>query len=386
MLAKPSNSASSAVSSNGTHIVEESTAAQEMSADLAEPPKRWPGATTYRDANTATLRVALLVNLARNAPPVHGTAPPDFLAELDADKNVEAYAAAMRARHHEVLIQEGNARLAEWLERVQPDICFNTCEGFGGESREAQVPALLEMLGVRYSGPSPLAAAITHDKPTTQRVLFCHGLPVPRFQQFSSPDDTLNAKMRFPLFVKPAHEGTGMGIHNDSIVRDERRLREQVAYIIEAYRQPAMVEHYIEGKDITCGLVGNGDDVHFFPITEVDFSGYPAELEPIYGVQQKIDYADNYKNKCPAPLGDKLTNEIRRLTHQVFLVTGCRDFARVDFRLADDGRPYILEINGLPGITPASDLTLMAQAEGWTHADLVCAVLDAALKRYGMKT
>ncbi len=361
---------------NGSHTPDKAPE-QEVASDSLEPPIRWR-------SSTATLRVALLVNLARNAPPIHRNAPPDILAELDADKNVEAYAEAMRARRHEVLVQEGNPRLAEWLERVQPDICFNTCEGFGGESREAQVPALLEMLGVPYTGPTPLAAAITHDKPTTQRILACHGLPVPHFQEFVTPGDTLAGDMRFPLFVKPSHEGTGMGIGNESIVRDERTLRERVAYVVERYRQPAMVETYVEGRDITCGLVGNGDDVHFFPITEVDFSGYPQELAPIYGVQQKVDYADYYRNKCPAPLGDALTERIRQLTHKVFTVTGCRDFARVDFRLADDNQPYILEINGLPGITPASDLTLMAQAEGWTHADLVRAVLDAGLKRYGL--
>ncbi|MGQ9815217.1 MAG: hypothetical protein ACUVR3_08715 [Candidatus Roseilinea sp.] len=131
-------------------------------------------------------------------------------------------------------------------------------------------------------------------------------------------------------------------------------------------------------------MVGNGEVVQFFPITEVDFSQYPPELAPIYGVQQKVDYAHYYRNKCPAPLGERLTAEVRRLTHQVFKVTGCRDYARVDFRLADDGTLYVLEINSLPGITPHSDLTLMAEAEGWTHADLVCAVLDAALKRHGM--
>jgi D-alanine-D-alanine ligase len=364
------------VGMNGTHVVETSSD-QETASDSLEPPIRWHNAT-------ATLRIALLVNLARNAPPVHNDAPPDILAELDADKNVEAYAAAMRARQHTVLIQEGNIYLPDWLRETQPDICFNTCEGFSGESREAQVPALLEMVGVPYTGPTPLAAAITHDKPTTQRILNSYGLPVPQFQEFISPNDALRADMKFPLFIKPSHEGTGMGIHNDSIARDEKHLREQVAYIIETYRQPAMVETYIEGKDITCGLVGNGDDVHFFPITEVDFSGYPAGLAPIYGVQQKVDYADYYKNKCPAPLGEQLSEQIRQLTLKVFQVTGCRDFARVDFRLTDDNQPYILEINGLPGITPSSDLTLMAQVEGWTHADLVCAVLDAGLKRYGL--
>ena len=361
---------------NGTHTTEQ-TSEQEKASETLEPPIRWR-------SKTATLRIALLINLARNAPPLHDNAPFDILAELDADKNVEAYANAMRERHYEVLIQEGNAHLAEWLENVQPDICFNTCEGFVGESREAQVPAILEMLGLPYTGPTPLAAAITHDKPTTQRILSCYGLPVPCFQEFTSPNNKLRADMRFPLFIKPAHEGTGMGIHNDSIVRDEKHLRDRVAYVVDTYRQPAMVESYIEGKDITCGLVGNGDDVHFFPITEVDFSNYPAELEPIYGVLQKVDYADYYKNKCPAPLGERLTEQIRQLTHKVFTTTGCRDFARVDFRMTDDGQPYILEINGLPGITPVSDLTLMAQAEGWTHSDLVRAVLDAGLKRYGL--
>lgn len=203
---------------------------------------------------------------------------------------------------------------------------------------------------------------------------------------FESPDDPPRPDLVYPLFVKPAHEGTGMGIRNDSIVHTERRLRDKVAEVIEDYRQPALVEAYIQGKDITCGLVGNGtgDGIHFFPITEVDFSGYPPELEHIYGVQQKIDYADHYKNKCPAPLSAALTAEVQRATLQVFTVTGCRDYARVDFRLTEDEKLYALEINSLPGITPHSDLTLMAQAEGWTHTDLVCSVLDAALRRYGM--
>jgi D-alanine-D-alanine ligase len=337
-------------------------------------------------AATPTYRVALLVNLARNAPPIHrNNAPTDILAELDSEKSAEAYAQALSDAGHDVLVREGNPYLASWLDEVQPDICFNTCEGFGGDSREAQVPALLEMVGARYTGPTPLAASISHDKPTTKRILHYYGLPTPHFQVFETPDDTLRHALHFPLFVKPAHEGTGMGIHNDSVVRNEKQLRERVAWCIEAYAQPALVETYIEGKDITCGLVGNGKDVHFFPITEVDFSDYPEDLLPIYGSLQKVELDHLYKNKCPAPLGEKLSNEIRRLTHQTFLVTGCRDYARVDFRLNERNQPFILEINGLPGITPHSDLTLMAQAEGWTHGDLVRAVLDAGLKRYGMR-
>ncbi|MCX7938848.1 MAG: hypothetical protein N2545_05365 [Thermoflexales bacterium] len=343
------------------------------------------GERLKRAAFAGPYRIALLVNLARNAPPVYRPiVPPDLWAELDSDKNVAAYARALEEAGHEVLIQEGNAHLAAWLEDHRPDLCFNTCEGFGGDSREAQVPALLEMIGARYSGPAPLAAAITQDKPTTKRILHFYGLPTPPFQVFETADDDLDPQLAFPLFVKPAHEGTGMGVHNESVVHNERQLRDRVAWCVEAYQQPALVETYIEGRDITCGLVGNGNAVHIFPITEVDFSGYPPELLPIYGSLQKIDYDHLYRNKCPAPLSEKLAQAVRRLTHQTFLVTGCRDFARVDFRLDAQDRLFILEINGLPGIAPRSDLTLMAQAEGWTHGDLVRAVLGAALLRYGM--
>lgn len=362
-IAAPNNTAS-----NNAHVDGATTA--EAAAD---PSKRIAHA----------LRIALIVSSAKGAPDSQGIPiAPDATAELDSEKSVRSYEAALREGGHEVLTFEGTPFLATHLAEILPDICFNVCEGFRGDSREAQVPALLEMLGLRYSGPTPLAAAVSHDKPTTKRLLHYYGLPTPLFQVFETPDDVLHPGLQFPLFAKPAHEGTGMGINNRSILHAEKEMRDYVAYLIEAYQQPALVESYIEGRDITCGLVGNGNDVHFFPITEVDFSGYPEGLLPVYGSLQKIDYDAFYKNKCPAPLGDVLTREIQRLTHQTFLVTGCRDFARVDFMLDQKEQPYILEINGLPGITPRSDLTLMAAAEGWTHGALVRSVLDAARKRY----
>jgi D-alanine-D-alanine ligase len=329
-----------------------------------------------------TYRIAILANFAKNAPPLDENAPHDALAELESDKSVAAYETALKDAGHDVFVREGDRTLPAWLEQISPDLCFNVCEGFRGDSREAQVPALLEMCGLRYSGPTPLAAAITNDKPTTKRVLHYYGLPTPLFQVFETPDEALHPDLVFPLFVKPAHEGTGMGIGNHSIVDSIKALRDSVAFCIEAYKQPALVETYVTGKDITCGLVGNGNDVRFLPITEVDFSGYPDDLLPVYGSLQKVEFDHLYKNKCPAPLGDALSDAVRKLTHQTFLVTGCRDFARVDFRLRDDGHLSILEINGLPGITPHSDMTLMAKSEGRSHGDLVRSVLQAALMRY----
>ena len=331
------------------------------------------------------MRVALLYNLASNAPEPPPGAPPDSLYELDHENNVEAYRAALESRGHMVFPMEGNADLPVRLRMTPVDICFNTCEGFRGDSREAQVPALLEMIGVPYTGSQVLTLALTLDKPMTKRVLAFHGLPTPAFQEFHTPDDPLDPRLRFPLFVKPSREGTGMGIDDKSIVRTEAELRDRVAYEIEGYRQPALVEEYIDGRDATVGMLGNWPELHVFPISMVDYSGYGHQAVQVYGANYKVDRADEYRYRCPADLPEALAGALRRLAVATLRVTRSLDVARVDFRLSqhEDNKPYILEINSLPGITPISDLTLMAQADGWTHGDLVNAVLDAALRRYG---
>ena len=181
-----------------------------------------------------------------------------------------------------------------------------------------------------------------------------------------------------------------MGINEKSIVHDERSLREQVAYLIETYHEPALVERYVEGRDITVGFVGDihggMSAAHFFPISEVDYSVYPPGTEPVYSAKLKVDLADLYRNKCPASLSEGQAREIRVISLEAARVTGCYDVARVDFRLDkhDDDRPYILELNSLPGMTPISDMTLMAEAEGWTHTDLISTVVNAAAKRHGL--
>lgn len=358
----------------------------------------------------AGLRIALLYNLAKNAP-LTTDAPPDALDELDNENNVAAYADALSAAGHTVFPMEGDASLPGRLKRLHVDVCFNTCEGYRGDSREAQVPALLEMLGIPYTAARVLGLALTLDKAMTKRVLTHHGLPTPRFQEFVTPDDPLDPRLRFPLFAKPNREGTGKGITDKSILTDVTELRQYVAYLLQAYRQRVLVEEYVDGRDLTCGLVGNleasaltapiplaamsprpgqtGVDyagVHLFPISEVDYTVYAAGTEPVYSNRLKVTLADQYRNQCPAPVPDEVAAEVRRLTLEVFRCTRSLDMARVDFRLdRRTGLPQILEINALPGITPTSDLTLCAEAEGWTHADLIVAVLNAATRRYGLR-
>ncbi|MGH2522145.1 MAG: D-alanine--D-alanine ligase family protein [Anaerolineales bacterium] len=360
------------------------------------PALRAPLSQWERGWGEGGLRVAVLHNLKENAPrhAVNGQRPEDALAELDSQRNVADYAAAIRALGHQVVMMEGNADLPRKLAEHPVDICFNTCEGFRGDSREAQVPALLEMMGVPYTASKVLALAITLDKTMTKRVLAYHGLPTPRFQEFRDPAEPLDPRLRFPLFAKPNREGTGIGIHGDAILRTETALREKVDYLLKAYQETVLVEEYVEGRDVTCGLVGNlrpdgsfGDDLHLFPISEVDYSVYAPGTQPFYSYELKVDLADDYHSLCPAPIPAPIAAEVRRLTVETFHACGCLDVSRVDFRLdarpGNNLQPVILEINALPGLAWNSDLTLCAEAEGWTHYQLLQRVLNAALKRHG---
>ncbi len=313
--------------------------------------------------------------------------------------------AALKAGGHEVTFLEGDVTLYDNLRKLKPEICFNICEGHFGDSREAQVPAILEMLRIPYTGSQILTLALTLDKPMTKRVLAYHNLSTPPFQTFERVNEPLDPDMHFPLFLKPSREGTGMGVSADSIVENETQLRSQLRRLFDRYDQPVLAERFIEGREVTVGVVGNltspvawriPDDeeaprvqkgLHFFPPLEVDMSRYPAEERGIYTSRIKVDWVDEFHYLCPAPLSEELVEELNWLTAATFRVTGCRDVARVDFRLDanDNNKPYILEINPLPGLNPGySDLCLEAQADGWTYEELVNRILDEAIERYGL--
>jgi D-alanine-D-alanine ligase len=348
------------------------------------------------------MHVALLANLKKNAPTWPGMSP-DYWDDLDSEETIEAIMAALAAHGHQVTFLEGNATLVDTLPQVKPDICFNICEGHFGDGREAQVPALLEMLRFPYTGSRVLTLALTLDKPMTKRVLTHHGLPTPAFQTFERVNEPLDPDMRFPLFVKPSREGTGMGVSAESIVHNEEQLRIQLQRVFERYNQPALVERYIEGREITVGVVGNltgpvarrvpeDEDaprimrgLDFLPPLEVDMTRYPKEEAGIYTSRMKTELAHEFHYLCPAPLEAALLEDLNWYTAATFRITGCFDVARVDFRLDanDNNQPYILEINPLPGLNPAySDLCIEANAYGWSYEELVNRILDEAIKRY----
>ncbi len=347
------------------------------------------------------MHVALLANLKKNAPTWAGMSP-DYWDALDSEDTIAGILAALESGGHRVTFLEGDVTLYDRLRQLKPDICFNITEGHFGDAREAQVPAILEMLRIPYTGSRVLTLALSLDKPMTKRVLAYHDLPTPPFQVFERVNETLNPDMHFPLFVKPSREGTGMGISAESIVMDERQLARQLRQLFERYDQPALVERFIEGREVTVGLVGNlsspvawrlpedeeapriSRGLHFFPPLEVDMSRYPAEEAGVYTSRIKTALAHEFHYLCPAPLSPEQVEDLNWLAAATFRVTGCLDVARVDFRLdaSDNDKPYILEINPLPGLNrDYSDLPIEAQAGGWTYEELVNRILDEAIER-----
>jgi D-alanine-D-alanine ligase len=348
------------------------------------------------------MHVALLANLKKNAPTWPGISP-DHWNDLDSEETIQSILDALEAVGHRATFLEGDVTLYDNLRQVKPDICFNICEGHFGDSREAQVPAILEMLRIPYTGSRVLTLALALDKPMTKRVLAYHKLPTPAFQTFERVNEPLDPDMEFPLFIKPSREGTGMGVSAESILRDEGQLRAQLRRIFERYDQPALVERFIEGREVTVGLVGNltppvawripedeeapriSRGLQFFPPLEVDMAAYPEEEAGVYTSRIKVDLVHEFHYLCPAPLSAELVEELNWLAAATFRVTGCLDVARVDFRLdANDGnKPYILEVNPLPGLNPGySDLCIEAAAEGWSYEELISCILDEAVERY----
>ena len=348
-------------------------------------------------------RVALLANLKVNAPTYSGM-PDDQWDDLDSEKTVLSLVDAIKSGGHECEFLEANKNLIDNLNKEKPDICFNISEGHFGDAREAQVPALLEMMQIPYTGSKVLALALALDKPMTKRILHWHELPTPTFQTFERVDEKLQDDLVFPLFAKPSREGTGMGVTEKSIIRNVDELKEQVSYILSRYKQPALVESYIEGREVTVGVVGNligpvarrlpedeespliEGGLHFLPPMEVNLEPF-KESDVVYSNRLKVDLAEHLDYLCPAPLDPVLIEDLNWLTAAVFRITGALDVSRVDFRLDihNNWKPYILEINPLPGLAPGySDLVIEAQAVGMSHPELVNLILNTALKRYGM--
>ncbi len=328
----------------------------------------------------SSIRVGLSFNL-RGSGGRDG--PEDLEAEYDAWSTVSAIAEALSfggASTVHLLPVEGD--LPRLLERTRPDIVFNIAEGQAGRSREMLVPALLEMMGIPYTGSDPVALGVAMDKALAKAVAVAAGVPTAPWQVASHPDDpaALGRWSSFPAFVKPLAEGSSKGVRASSRVHDSQELARQVHWVLTTYRQPALVEAYLPGREFSVGLLGNGA-IEVLPVLEVRPTRPVGDIsEFVYCYHTKSGNLETFL--CPAPIDPELRRDLQAYSEAIFQALGLRDVARVDFRLDADGVPHFLEVNPLPGLSPASLLTAQAQAAGLTLPDLVAGILLAAINRW----
>jgi D-alanine-D-alanine ligase len=345
-------------------------------------------------------RVAVIANIKEHDKPLPPDVPPDTGADYDYIETIQHIRTAIETDGHKTTFLQADEKLPYALKEARPDICFNIAEGQGGDAREAQVPALLELLKIPYTGSRVQTNAISLDKTLTKRIWRDRRLPVAPFQEYSFGDEPLRPELRFPLFVKPAREGTGMGVDARAIVNTEAELRERVEYVTRMYNQPALVEVFLPGREFTVGILGRFDTVLYsrhpewyekdgflrLPILELDSS---RSVTPgVYGIEAKAqsvgtEGAPDYF--CPAPIEPELCKKLHHLAYRAHVLLGALDVSRTDFRLDAEGNPRLMEINTLPGLTPGySDLCIQATAQGIEYTDLILEILYLGASRFGL--
>lgn len=325
------------------------------------------------------MKIGLTYNLRKDYRSFSGE-PQDLYAEFDSEETIEAIKNALEELGHRVILIGDAKGLPPFLTSSEIDLVFNIAEGFEGRSREAQIPAILEAFRIPYVFSDPLTLALCLDKIMTKRVLMTEGIPTPDFMAVEEISD-LNGSLPFPLFVKPAYEGTAKGIDPSCLVRDPESLSKVVSRLLSLYRQPVIVERYLPGDEYTVGILGTGKKARVLGITKV----------VVHDQSQGNIYTQLAKEECEVRVSylscegmpQKLREQIEAISLKAYRTVGCRDAGRVDIRCNEKGVPHLLEVNPLAGLHPThSDLCIIATQAGMKYTELIGTILDSALDRY----
>jgi len=343
-----------------------------------------------KKAANGKMRIAVAFNLKKEAP---NDQPVDAFADFDEIDVPLAIKKALEKKGHIAEIVEANEEFFEKIKNGNYDFVFNMAEGLNAGARESQIPAILDMLGIPYTGSGILTQAITLDKTKTKEILIYHGVPTPRYQLFNHCDEKISSDLVFPLFVKPNAEGSSKGIRNNSLVNNEKELKKMVKYVISTYKQPALAEEYLDGREFTVGVIGNSPP-RVLPIVEITFDYLPAGINKFDSYEVKW-YWDNPNNPvdpivCPAKVDPELKQRIEEVALRTYKVLGILDLCRMDMRLDKEGIPHVIDVNALPGMMPNpidnSRFPKACYAAGMNYDKIVNTVLNEAMKRYGLLT
>ena len=315
----------------------------------------------------------------------------DTFAEWDTWETINALREAIEV-YHDIILIEADENAFNRFKETRPDIVFNIAEGINGNSRESQIPAILDMLKIPYTGSDALTLGICLDKGRTKEILSYYKIPTSTFIVVDNTHCISLHSLQYPLIVKPVSEGSSKGIFNSSLVKNNEELNAEVKRIIYEYNQPALIEEYLPGREFTVAIIGNGEEAKVLPIIEIKYEDFPAGVEHIYSYEAKwiLDTKDNVFDvfECPAQLDKRLSTQITKTVLKTYDVLRCKDWSRVDLRLDKNGISNIIEINPLPGIMPDpnenSSFPKAARAAGLNYNELIQSVLYAACKRHNL--
>ncbi len=312
------------------------------------------------------------------------------MSEVGVVEEKESIKAALQALGYETdVFNMSNSieQLLDFLKDSKPDLIFNLVEGLGDEAiHEMHIAGIYELLGIPYTGSGPLTLGTCLNKARTKKILAYHRLPSPKFF-FCTQLSQINAddlELQFPMIVKPAREDASVGIDNNSIIDTMAALKRRVKYIFDEFDQPAIIEEYIDGREMNVAIIGNGKPI-VLPISEIDFSGLPSDYPKIVTydakwVQGTAEY-EGTKGVCPADVPPNVESAIKNIALQAYNIMGCRDYARIDLRLSKNNKPYILEVNPNPDISDDAGFIRSARTYGLDFDEIVGKIVDFALKR-----
>ena len=306
------------------------------------------------------------------------------------DVVADQVAAALNEKGHKASVlgvYDDLRKLISDLTRQKPDLVFNLLESFGkSNSGDVGVAGVLDLLGLHYTGGGPGELYLRQDKGLAKKVLAFENLLYPHFAVFSQNSDFETAgNLRLPLFVKPLTADASIGIDGESLVRDTTSLMKRVIAIHEKVKDSALVEEYIEGRELYVGVLGNREPVPLPPV-EVDFTGFPEGEPKILGTKAKWKKnSAEYKGtkSVLAEVPDELRAKLQKTAVDAYRAVRVRDYGRVDLRLTEAGDIYVIEVNASCYLEKDSEFSMAAQAAGIEFPDLVARIAELAVERYG---
>lgn len=333
-------------------------------------------------------RLAFLYNV-RHVYPDANDPRSQLETDFDDPETIENITRHLKEAGFSVLPIEANENAYETLKahRSEIDLALNYSEGIYGADREAQLPAMLEMLQIPYTGSAPLTQALCLNKAKAKEILQAHGIATAPFQLFLTGDEPLESQITFPAIVKPVSQGSSAGVVDKSVVENEAQMRTQARWCIETFHQGALVEPFLPGREFSVPMLGNPPEI--LPIIEADHDHLPSKYNKIDSLEVKWEFeeeADNNHLVCPAKMDPLLYKKVTDLCLKTWNALGLRDICRMDVRCDAQGEPHLIEVNSPAGMLPpevslTSYLPLAARVKGWEYQELLRKIVSTAQAR-----